>query len=74
MARAKKKADGAKRVKDLDPKGKAKNVKGGRTSVVKQVGRISERVSDRVVGRTLSNTGERVERLGQGIEKGTAPR
>ncbi len=71
MARAKKKADGAKkRVKDLDPKGQAKNVKGGRTTVGTQVNRIVTRANDRIVGRT----GERVERLGGDIEKTVNPR
>lgn len=63
MARAKKKADEAKkRIKDLDPKGKAKNVKGGRTTVGAHVERI------------VTRTGRRVEKLSEQIEKAATPR
>lgn len=66
MARAKKSDGAKKRVKDLDPKGKAKNVKGGKTTVFTQVDRIGTRV------------GRRVEKIGvetgEDIQRRTAPR
>lgn len=66
MARAKKKADEAKkRVKDLDPKGRAKKVKGGRTSLGDQANRLVNRDASRVVkraGEAINDTGETFNR------------
>lgn len=56
------KGDSKKKAKDLDPKARAKKVKGGRTTIGTQVERI------------VSRTGRRVERVGQAIERGLNPR
>lgn len=47
-----------KKMKDLDPKARGKNVKGGRTTIGTQVNRI---VNDRI-GRTVRQVGENLER------------
>ncbi|HYZ93583.1 MAG TPA: hypothetical protein VFA34_14515 [Actinomycetota bacterium] len=52
----------SKKMKDLDPKARGKNVKGGRTTIGTQVERI------------VSRTGRNVERIGQGLERGLNPR
>jgi hypothetical protein len=49
----------AKKPKDLDPKSRAKKVKGGRTTIGTQVRRIETRV-----GRGVQRIGRNVERTG----------
>jgi hypothetical protein len=62
----------SKKLKDLDPKGRAKKVKGGRTTIGTQVGRIGSRVERGVtrIGRNVEKTGTG---LGRGLERGLNP-
>lgn len=59
----------AKKLKDLDAKGRSKKVKGGRTTIGTQVERIVTRT-----GRNVERVGQGVERVGRAVERGVNPR
>jgi hypothetical protein len=63
-----------KRMKDLNPGEKAKKVKGGRTTIWTQVGRIQDRLFNRAVPRIGQNVERTTLELGQGIERTLNPR
>jgi hypothetical protein len=74
-----KKNKASRRPKDLDPKSKAKKVKGGRTTIWTQVGRIETRVGRGVgrIGRNVENSvlgvGQGIEGVGRGLERSLNP-
>lgn len=63
-----------KRMKDLNPGQKAKKVKGGRTTIWTQVGRINDRLFNRAVPRIGRNVERTTLGLGQAIERTFNPR
>lgn len=70
MTKQAKKGKGeAKKLKDLDPKGRGKAVKGGRTTIGTQVERIASRV-----GTGVERIGQNVERAGTGAGRGVERR